>query len=365
MKNNTVCILTMHKENNPGSVLQAYALKKTIENLGYDVSFLDIEPNAADQQLLAGKQLDFSAEKASGQAGQADSEAKKAAQRKKSQVYDAFRKNNLDLDHRHDHYDTCVIGSDEVFNCMDSGWWGFTSQLFGNVPQADQIITYAATSSATTLDSLPPLVAKRISETFKNIKAFSVRDEKTKIFVEGLAHHKPEVNVDPVVIYDFKDEIQNADLAYPNGKYCLLYSRENRFGKPEEIAAVQAFCKKHDLHLISVNASQYWIDDHIECDPFECLKLFENADFVLTDTFHGTLLAAKYADRFGIVIRPSNQNKLNDLVERFGLQDHVMHTMDELEAKLNTPKNKEQIAQNIAREKERSLAYLKQNLPKE
>lgn len=359
MKNDTIGILTMYKENNPGSVLQAYALKKTIEELGRTVAFLDIEANTADQKLLGGKQLDFSSEKA------AETKNKKADDmKKKEQVYNAFRQKYLDSDHKSGHYDLCIIGSDEVFNCMDSGWWGFTSQLFGNIPQADQIITYAATSSATTLDSLPQPVAQRISETFQNIKAFSVRDQKTKEFVEGLVSVKAEIHVDPVVIYDFREEIENAKAVYPNEKYCLLYSRENRFSQPEEIKTVREFCNKHDLRLLSVNAPQYWIDEHIECDPFECLKLFENASFVLTDTFHGTLLAAKYASHFGIVIRPSNQNKLSDLIKRFCLQDHVMHDLKQLDEKLGILKNTGPIEQSMKKEKERSIAYLQKSLNK-
>lgn len=77
MKNDTIGILTMYKENNPGSVLQAYALKKTIEELGRTVAFLDIEANTADQKLLGGKQLDFSSEKA------AETKNKKADDMKK------------------------------------------------------------------------------------------------------------------------------------------------------------------------------------------------------------------------------------------------------------------------------------------
>ena len=38
-----ICILSMQKVNNYGSVLQAYSLKKNIENLGHTVDFIDIK----------------------------------------------------------------------------------------------------------------------------------------------------------------------------------------------------------------------------------------------------------------------------------------------------------------------------------
>ena len=39
-----VGILSMQRVKNWGSFLQVFALKKTIENLGHDCSFLDIKP---------------------------------------------------------------------------------------------------------------------------------------------------------------------------------------------------------------------------------------------------------------------------------------------------------------------------------
>ena len=47
-----VCILSMQKIQNFGSLLQAYGLKKMIEDLGHEVYFLDIKKIDADYELL-------------------------------------------------------------------------------------------------------------------------------------------------------------------------------------------------------------------------------------------------------------------------------------------------------------------------
>ena len=47
-----VCILSMQKVQNFGSLLQSYSLKKIIESLGHEVSFIDIEPIPEDDKLL-------------------------------------------------------------------------------------------------------------------------------------------------------------------------------------------------------------------------------------------------------------------------------------------------------------------------
>ena len=77
-------------------------------------------------------------------------------------LFDDFRADHLRINQKSDRYDLCVIGSDEVFNCLSTGGWGFTSQLFGNVPEADSVITYEKSSLAPPGQSL----------------AFSLGDEK-------------------------------------------------------------------------------------------------------------------------------------------------------------------------------------------
>ena len=60
---------------------------------------------------------------------------------------------------------------------------------------------------------------------------------------------------------------------------------------------------------------------------FECLAIFKNAKFVITDTFHGTIFSAKYAPRFAVIERESNKNKLGDLINRLGLNKHLVREL--------------------------------------
>ena len=64
---------------------------------------------------------------------------------KQDVLFEKFRNKSLQMNdnNNEESYDLCVIGSDEVFNCMTPSPWGFTSQLFGNVRQANNVITYA------------------------------------------------------------------------------------------------------------------------------------------------------------------------------------------------------------------------------
>lgn len=228
-----VCILSMQRVGNMGSLLQSYALKTTIERLGHQVEFIDIEKREDDYKLLGDYKQKYDKEKeTTGLIGKIKKTDRYTLNRlrikKKSidqeNVFEQFRQKELFIDRRSSKYDVCVIGSDEVFNCLNSGAWGFTSQLFGNVSNADKVITYAASCGSTKYQELPQSVADKIRSSFDRVSAFSVRDNNTHRFVEKLTPKTVVDSLDPVLIYNFDKEVEAAILPELPAHYCVVYS---------------------------------------------------------------------------------------------------------------------------------------------
>lgn len=366
-----VCILSMQQIDNIGSLLQSYALKTTIAKLGNEVEFIDIKKRDEDYRLLGNYKQEYHEEREKdGLLGKISKIDRYTINRLKIKrksveqglVFDEFRKEYLNIDKKSRHYDLCVIGSDEVFNCLNSGAWGFTSQLFGNVAEANKVITYAASCGSTKYEELPEKVAEKIRKTFENVLAFSVRDENTHKFVGKLTDKSINDNLDPVLIYNFDYEVEQAALPKMPKHYCAVYSYYNRIHTAEEIDAIKGFCKKYQLTPIAIGAPQFWIKDYIVCSPFQCLKIFKKSDFVITDTFHGTIFASKYADKFAVLARASNKNKLLDLVGKIEMKEHMMSNLSELEEKYNLLNNKEKFDSIIKEETQRTVQYLKNNM---
>lgn len=366
-----VCILSMQQIDNMGSLLQSYALKTIIERLGNEVEFIDIKKRDEDYELLGNYKQEYNEEREKdGLIGKISKIDRYALNRikikrnnmKQTDCFDKFRSECLNIEKKSQQYDLCVIGSDEVFNCLNSGAWGFTSQLFGNVPEANKVITYAASCGSTKYEELPEKVAEKIKKTFEDVAAFSVRDENTHKFVEKLTDKQINDNLDPVLMYNFDFEVEQITLPKMPKHYCVVYSYYNRIHTAEEIDAIKGFCKRHELTPVAVGAPQFWIKDYIVCSPFQCLKIFKESDFVITDTFHGTIFASKYADKFAVLARASNKNKLLDLVRKIGMKDHLMSDFSELEEKYGLLKNKEKFNSTIEKEKQRTVQYLKNNI---
>lgn len=370
-----ICILSMQKVPNFGSLLQSYSLKKLLESLGHEVSFIDIEERKNDNCLIKGLTNSFSGEKESslnkwGKLSKIDKYAINRLNIKirnsiQERQFEKFRREVLQIndDDNGKQYDLCVIGSDEVFNCLADTPWGFTTQLFGNVKNAKRVITYAASCGATKYENVPEKAKERIRETFLNVNAFSVRDENTYEFVRKLTSKKIEQHYDPALIENFDEELAGCKKweKLPE-HYCIVYSYYNRIYKEEEIQAISGFYKKKKLTIVSVGAPQMWIKNHLILDPFEMLAAFQKADFIITDTFHGSIFSAKYAQRFGVIIRESNCNKLIDLLRKLNETAHIINDIKNIETIYNINNDTKKIAEFADREKIKTIKYFKEKV---
>ena len=63
-----------------------------------------------------------------------------------------------------------------------------------------------------------------------------------------------------------------------------------------------------------------------------------------------------------VLIRESNQNKLEDLTQRLQIQSHVITDISQLDTVLKKELDKKKISEILGLEREKSLKYLKENL---
>lgn len=162
---------------------------------------------------------------------------------------------------------------------------------------------------------------------------------------------------------DFSNEMRsiNLDISLPK-RYCIVYSYGNRIHKKDEIDAIKFFCKKENMEIVTVGSSQMWTRNHIVLNPFEMLYCFSNAEFVITDTFHGTIFASKYSKRFATLIRDSNRNKLLDLIETLGVGEHLVQQLQDLDKVYNVEKNSENINEIVDIQRKRTKDYLEEQV---
>jgi len=73
-----------------------------------------------------------------------------------------------------------------------------------------------------------------------------------------------------------------------------------------------------------------WCDKNVIGTPFEIVGYMKNADYIITDTFHGCAFFIKFQKAFASIIRESNKNKMSDLLIKFGLTDHLIDNSSDI-----------------------------------
>ncbi len=355
-------ILSMQQVPNYGSFLQAYGLKTTLENLGHHVNFIDIIPG---EQLPQFKQDKLTNLKKGLKRLLCRNPFKmvyyslKFHKRYKTEFVKFLYKDNIEVEK----YDCVVIGSDEVFNIAQSTWFGFSRQLFGDGLPTKKIISYAACCGATTIYKLNELgLAKEVENMLKtNFSAISVRDENSMQVIKTLTGNDSIKNIDPVLLYDFTKEIPEK-TPHSNKHYMLIYTYPARMSNPEEIKAIKAYARKNNLEIVAMSDYFDWVDTVVTPTPFEVLAYFRDAQCIVTDTFHGTVMSIIQNKPFATIVRNMNSNKLTGLLNQFSLQEREVKDISKLEDILNKTINYYPVNELIILEREKSIEYLKANL---
>lgn len=324
-----VGILSMQRIRNYGSFLQAYGLKRLLESLGCEVRFVDYRPGRCLVEADASRMPRPAAKLAEVLGGPGPLGAKLAYANYKRR-YDSRAWPLLGLpaepDFRTEGLDMLVIGSDEVFNCVQSNPnVGYSPDLFGANSKAGRTITYAASCGNTTVGKLRAHdVADEVAGWISGLDSVSVRDENTASVVRELTGSDPVRNLDPVLAWDF---FGNEDMPESpvKGRYMIAYAYSGRLTKGE-CAALRAYADKRGLRVVNVGGVQGCCDEFLDLGPFEVLAAFRGAECVLTDTFHGTILSAIAERPFATIVRTQgygNAEKLTDLLGRLGLEDRA------------------------------------------
>ena len=369
-----VGIMSMQRIANYGSFLQAYALRQLIEELGYKVEFVDYHVEAP--VILDGK------------------ESKNKYVRKMKKALETF-KYSAPVTHKisfirykqnfakkympllgisnemkyNPALDCLVIGSDEVFNCIQKNSnVGYSLELFGKDNCAKKLITYAASFGNTTLEKLQKYgKVNEIGILLRKFDAISVRDINSGTIIEELTGRIPAYNLDPVLTYDYMKCCDKIPQIKIEEKYLILYAYAGRISN-DEAKWIAEYAKKKKLKIYAIGGIQKCADQFVDCSPFEVLAYFRNAEEVITDTFHGSIFSIITHRPFTTLIRKSvgnsygNEEKLSDLLKRLELNTRMTTKIESVENINEQVINYEKIDEILKTHRKVARQYLQKNL---
>lgn len=354
-----IAILSMQRIVNFGSVLQAWSLRQLVKEVtGVEATFLDIEdkPALVSQEMPPGYE-DYSAPVCYSQ---------HVLQRIKRRMITLlsgynkrlirnFMQNELHLDDQNvqKEYEYVIIGSDEVFNHSK----GIRLQLHGAVKQAKNVIAYAASCGSAKVEYVRNEDMSYISDAMNRFTVISVRDKGTERYVRHFYDKDIYRHMDPVLMGDlYARRVHRVWLK----NYLLVYAYGHRIRTEEEINAIRDFARRRKLKIVALGGSQFWCDFYIPASPMRMLDWFAHADYVVTDTFHGVIFSVINQRKFVAIVRPSNVNKLTNLLADLNLSERKLTNPAMLESILDLQIDYDVVNAHLHWERARTKAYLKE-----
>lgn len=359
-----VGILSMQRVINYGSYLQAYGLKNTIKNMGYDVSFVDYHiegvtntNNSIFKSIKNYLKMD----------GKFSHKVGLFLHRRNfpKKYFPLLGINEYNYNPK---LDFLVIGSDEVFNCFQKAKEvGYSLELFGKDNNADKLLSYAASFGNTTINKIDENKKREeLSFYLDKFDFISVRDLNSKSIISSLLNKEPNVNIDPVLLYDFEKDKNFSYERKIKEKYLLLYAYTGRITK-EESKFIKAYAKSKKLKIVCIGGIEPCGGKFIDCSPYEIYGYFKYAEEIITDTFHGTIFSIINKNKFHTLVRKStngaygNEEKLSYLLHMFDLDNQLIYSIEDIN------KDSKEIDYNhvyelLTKEREKSISYLKNAL---
>lgn len=369
-----VGIMSMQRIANYGSFLQAYALKQLIEELDCKVEFVDYHVGAPVITEIADNKNKFIRKLEKGLETfryQAPFSHKLAF----IQYKQTFGKKYMPLlgitgmMNYNPVLDCLVVGSDEVFNCIQKNSnVGYSLELFGKDNNAKRLITYAASFGNTTLEKLDKYKkAEEIGTLLKRFDAVSVRDVNSGAVVEQLTGKVPMYHLDPVLTYNYMNCCDKIPQMESKERYLILYAYAGRISNCEA-DWIAAYAKKKNLKVYALGGIQKCADHFVDCSPFEVIAYFKNAEEVITDTFHGSIFSIITHCPFTTLIRKSvdnsygNEEKLSDLLKRLRLSARMTTKIEDAESINAQPIDYVAVEGILQKQRTIARAYLKENI---
>jgi len=351
-------ILTYHRSNNYGALLQAIALRKVLSDMGHVVTFIDYWPayhkhqydvfsfhNLLKKRGIRGKcryaKICFLHYK---------------YRKRRKEAFDLFITNYIEphISSMHESYDIIIHGSDQIWRKQPE-LNTYNPIYFGKSDiQARKKISYAASMGILPETDKDKQLLKKY---FSYLNAISVRENSLLELLHSLGYQTIFHDLDPTLLLpsDYWEKIFK--LEQKDDKYVLYYCLQNAF----DIEEINKFALSKGLKLKIIYGKATCDRTGIiytTSDPVEFLSLVHNSSFVFTSSFHGLVFSLIFHKPF-LASFKHNAVRAESLLQSLTLSDHILPPHSPIPTNSH-PVNYSIVDELIQNMREKSLSHLSQ-----
>lgn len=351
---NRILLATWYENHNYGTALQAYSLKSIIQNpsitnLGATdgvMRICDVLPHRPIRRKMVGRKFSKMLSPHAYLEKMQQWNDKRILRREKEcfarreQAFASFVESNFtfasdcyvqeepELAALASRYDLVMAGSDQIWNpeALDPTY------LLGWV-EANKKCSYGSSLSVKSISARDEDIYRNALADFK---AISIRDSACRSQLQRIVGKPVKTVVDPVILLGRDGLIENTPrLDFNPFEFCYFLGNNRSHRKAALEVAEQL---KLPIHAVINAGSDFAADRALEqyadwdVDPWKFISYINEADFVMTDSFHATVISVLCHTDFVVLEKDSDRPEQNNrilefldavgLAERWGMEGH-------------------------------------------
>lgn len=254
-------------------------------------------------------------------------------------------------------YDVYCVGSDQVWN--PRCYTNLSPYFLSFAPKDKRKISYASSFGTSTL---PQTAIPQYNKLLNGLDYISVREEAGIKIVKETANRTAIKVADPTLLLNQKEwrAIAKYDKV-PKERYILLYVlKDSEYIKEQ----AKKIAKDKGIKVVRICKGAFKQDrksDHIinitDAAPDDFLGLFDKAEMVLTNSFHGTVFSILFQKEFYTIIKrkADNNSRQISLLNTLGI-DRIKYEDEQFTVNLLLDWRK--IAEEIEKIQDYSVSFL-------
>lgn len=359
----TAGIITVHCADNLGAVLQAAAMQQALQDIGCQAEVIDYRPKT----ICRDYRIFFSMK----ELRQGMQYGLKAVWRsiiwvrvrnmfraiRKKRSFERFRRKYMRLV-QESTQDILVTGSDQLWNPDITG--GFDRRYFLCDAAPNQRCVAYGVSTGRAYD-------EKEKEAFAGfahrLDCISIREEEQRTVLEEITGKRIACVLDPTLLQD-RDYWEGMEQACKTPeRYILYYSLTP---SQEEIDFVNRLAEERDcmvIHFFYGRLKQRLkrgCRDFYYDGPGEFLYLIDHADYVVTDSFHGTVFSILFGKKFYTFLPPGRGGRAANLLKKLELEGRIVSQVQVTD--VDESWDQDRARQLLEHEREKSWEYLKESV---
>ena len=379
-----VCL--KYTQNNYGSKLQALATVKMFENLGVDYEIIRYNKKTFGFYLKSIPRFfnwvfinDRYCQIQRAIAFKNHPEVKKEVEVRNHAFgsFDIFFENNLSEVYPsytnlkricHTKYDKVVTCSDQLWSPSALGS-GFYNLMF--VPEDTLKISWASSFG---VSRIPWYQIGRTKKYLKRIEHISMRENRGAEIVKELTDREVPVLMDPVFAFDKESWDEMIPITEPEwDKYIFCYFLGTNL---EHRIAAKKIADEKGLKIVTLrHLDEYVAEDETfgdyapyDVDPVRFLNILRNAEYICTDSFHGTAFSIIFEKKFIVFDRYSNKSsnsknsRIDSLCHNVGLKNRRYVDINSVLEIVEENIDYDSVSKKVAEYRENTVKYLERAL---